>query len=84
MSLRTFCAKDKDINELRKELKEDCEFRIPGSGLVFLDTTSGRYHLRGIRSSSLNLEYKSCYFRDYIVYVDVTKYLKWIRELLNS
>ena len=42
---------------------------------------SGRYHLRGIVSfSMLDEDMKSCDLKEYIIYVDIAKYLPWIRQ----
>lgn len=81
MSIRTFCAKNEV--QLKSKLKVvGCDvFSGPGSALVMLEPSSGRYHLRGLVSTSLmNLEKRFCNSEDYTVYVDVAKYLKWIRK----
>ncbi|XP_011858647.1 PREDICTED: serine protease gd-like isoform X2 [Vollenhovia emeryi] len=55
-----------------------------GSGLLFLNTLTGRYELRGIVSRSLFTISKtpSCNLGNYVVYVDLVKYVYWIHQQL--
>ncbi|XP_024939939.1 serine protease gd isoform X2 [Cephus cinctus] len=56
-----------------------------GSGLVLRDPNTGRYHLRGVVSLSLfNSATNTCDWSQYVVYVDVAKYLVWIRKQIES
>lgn len=52
-----------------------------GSGLVLYDAARQRYQLRGIVSRSV-LDYAgmTCDLTQYVVYVDVAKYLDWIYQ----
>ncbi|KAL2734728.1 hypothetical protein V1477_013905 [Vespula maculifrons] len=70
-SNRTFCASSKDGNG-------PCN-GDSGSGLL-IRKNDGSYFLRGIVSRSIQDEIKmSCDFTQYVVYVDIAKYLDWIR-----
>ncbi|KMQ95494.1 serine protease gd [Lasius niger] len=56
-----------------------------GSGLVIHDTTTGRYQLRGIVSRSLfDRDQMTCDLTQYVVFVDVAKYLPWIQQQISS
>ncbi|XP_012542534.2 serine protease gd isoform X2 [Monomorium pharaonis] len=70
ISDRTFCA---------GELNGSSPCRHDhGAGLVIFDDTTGRYHLRGIVSRS------TCNVEDYVVYVDIAKYISWIRQQIST
>ncbi|XP_011867305.1 PREDICTED: serine proteinase stubble-like isoform X2 [Vollenhovia emeryi] len=51
-----------------------------GSGVMFFNATTGRYQLRGIVSRSVG---ELC-SGEYLVSVDVAKYLPWIREQIST
>ncbi|EFN81615.1 Serine protease gd, partial [Harpegnathos saltator] len=52
-----------------------------GSGLVLHDSTTGRYQIRGIVSRSLfDLNEMTCDLTQYVVFVDVAKYIPWINQ----
>ncbi|XP_071564067.1 ovochymase-2-like [Temnothorax nylanderi] len=55
-----------------------------GSGLVLVDSTTGRYYLRGIVSRSLLDSSFKCDLSNYVVYVDVAKYTPWIQEQIST
>ncbi|XP_036139010.1 serine protease gd isoform X2 [Monomorium pharaonis] len=50
-----------------------------GTGLVIFDNTTGHYHLRGIISRK-----PFCNANNYIVYVDVAKYISWIQQQIST
>lgn len=53
-----------------------------GSGLILYD--AGRYQLRGIVSRSLfDSNEMTCDLTQYVVYVDVAKYLSWIQQQIS-
>ncbi|XP_070154503.1 serine protease gd [Polyergus mexicanus] len=56
-----------------------------GSGLMFHDATTGRYQLRGIVSRSLyDRDEMTCDLTQYVVFVDVAKYLFWIQQQISA
>ncbi|XP_029163174.1 serine protease gd-like isoform X2 [Nylanderia fulva] len=56
-----------------------------GSGLVIYDSTTGRYQLRGIVSRSLyDRDRMTCDLSQYVVFVDVAKYLPWIQQQIST
>ncbi|XP_028047680.1 serine protease gd [Monomorium pharaonis] len=65
---RTFCAGERN---------ESGPCHDQGAGLVIFDDTTGRYHLRGIVSRDF------CKIEDYVVYVDVAKYISWIQQQIS-
>ena len=71
MSNRTFCT-DKGNGKLCSAI---------GSGFVMFHMRYGRYHLRGIFSfPKFQTKTSSCEIKKHVVYVDVAKYLSWIRQ----
>jgi len=50
-----------------------------GSGLVIFDPNTNRYQLRGIVSRSVRGSEPLCDLTKFTVFVDVAKYLPWIR-----
>ncbi|XP_011867338.1 PREDICTED: transmembrane protease serine 9-like [Vollenhovia emeryi] len=54
-----------------------------GSGLVLFNNITGRYYLRGLVSRSLVGE-TLCDLQNYIVYVDVAKYIPWIVQQITT
>ncbi|XP_014228026.1 serine protease gd-like [Trichogramma pretiosum] len=73
VSERTFCAG-------RRDGKGPCD-GDSGSGLVMFHPRHARYHLRGIVSiMMLDIRTRSCDLQEYVIYVDVAKYLPWIRQ----
>ncbi|XP_012221794.1 serine protease gd-like isoform X2 [Linepithema humile] len=55
-----------------------------GSGLVLHDAT-GRYQLRGIVSRSLyDHNELTCDLTQYVIYVDVAKYISWIQQQIST
>ncbi|XP_036145151.1 chymotrypsin-like elastase family member 2A isoform X1 [Monomorium pharaonis] len=75
-SVRTFCAG-------WLNLKGPCN-GDSGSGFVMYDATARHYMLRGIVSRSTLNDAHLCDLRKYVVYVDVAKYLIWIREQISK
>ncbi|XP_034939664.1 uncharacterized protein [Chelonus insularis] len=76
-SSKTFCAGNKDG-------QGPCD-GDSGGGLVIWNNTTKRYHLRGIVSLSLLDNNSSlCDLSEYIVYVDVAKFLDWIKNEINN
>ncbi|XP_012521487.1 serine protease gd isoform X2 [Monomorium pharaonis] len=74
-SNRTFCAGLQNENNL-------CNVDS-GSGLVLFDSITGRYQLRGIVSRPLfDGGNRRCI--GYMVYVDVAKYVPWIRQQIST
>ncbi|EFN71523.1 Serine protease gd, partial [Camponotus floridanus] len=70
-SNRTFCAGMRDGSG-------PCN-GDSGSGLMLYDSSTGRYQLRGIVSRSLfDYNEQTCDLTQYVVFVDVAKYLSWI------
>lgn len=75
-SQRTFCAGARDGSS-------PCN-GDSGSGLVILNATTNRYELRGIVSRSVTGEQMLCDSTKYVVYVDIAKFLPWIREQIST
>jgi len=74
--VRTFCAGLRNQND-------PCN-GDGGSGLVIYDAITGRYQLRGLISRMLPGNDTFCDFKNYIVYVDVAKYVPWIQEQIST
>ncbi|XP_076181121.1 serine protease gd isoform X2 [Ptiloglossa arizonensis] len=56
-----------------------------GSGFVIYNANTERYYLRGVVSLSLlDRSSMSCDLTQFVVYVDVAKYLDWIREEIST
>ncbi|XP_071638389.1 uncharacterized protein [Temnothorax longispinosus] len=78
-SERTFCS-DVDAGLLGEN---GLCFGDIGSGLVLFDNSTGRYQLRGILSRFILQKTTSNWcdlLENYIVYVDVAKYIPWIQQ----
>ncbi|XP_029666346.1 serine protease gd-like isoform X1 [Formica exsecta] len=76
-SNRTFCAGSRDGSG-------PCN-GDSGSGLVLHDAATGRYQLRGIVSRSLyDRDEMTCDLTQYVVFVDVAKYLFWIQQQIST
>ncbi|XP_011867314.1 PREDICTED: serine protease gd-like isoform X2 [Vollenhovia emeryi] len=79
ISNRTFCAGLRDglfVNGY-------CDADI-GSGMVFFNAVTGRYELRGVTSKSIHRA-GICFSKQYVIFVDVAKYVSWIRDqVFNS
>ncbi|OAD52709.1 Serine protease gd [Eufriesea mexicana] len=56
-----------------------------GSGFVIHDIITNRYYLRGVVSMSLGTynEIMPCDLTQYVVYVDVAKYMNWIQTQMS-
>ncbi|EFN68362.1 Serine protease gd [Camponotus floridanus] len=75
-SNRTFCAGMRDGSG-------PCN-GDSGSGLMLYDSSTGRYQLRGIVSRSLfDYNEQTCDLTQYVVFVDVAKYLSWIYQQIS-
>ncbi|XP_011859844.1 PREDICTED: proclotting enzyme-like, partial [Vollenhovia emeryi] len=76
ISQRIFCATSLEVGPCSGD---------SGSGLVFLDTITGRYHLRGILTPFLPYTNRSlpCDKQIYNVYFDLTKYIPWIEQQVS-
>ncbi|XP_058789546.1 serine protease gd-like [Phymastichus coffea] len=73
ISSRTFCAGKRD--------GIDSCLLSNGSGLVMFHARYQRYHLRGMISLTLaDFQLYFCESEDYVVFVDIAKYLPWIRR----
>ncbi|XP_025987196.1 serine protease gd isoform X2 [Solenopsis invicta] len=76
ISERTFCAGFRNEIDL-------CNVDS-GSGLMLFDSITGRYELRGIVSRTIVGNLKSSCTLRYVVYVDVAKYMPWIRQQIST
>ncbi|XP_012521478.2 serine protease gd [Monomorium pharaonis] len=76
ISNRTFCAGSRYESNL-------CNIDY-GSGLMLFDSISGRYQLRGMASRTVTNLARRCPLGKFIVYVDVAKYIPWIRQQIST
>ncbi|KZC10583.1 Serine protease gd [Dufourea novaeangliae] len=76
-SSRTFCAGMRDGNG-------PCN-GDSGSAFMLYDSETDRFYIRGVISLSLlDKSIMSCDLRQFVVYVDVAKYLDWIYEQIST
>ncbi|XP_011866173.1 PREDICTED: serine protease gd-like isoform X2 [Vollenhovia emeryi] len=77
ISKRTFCAGSSDD-------KGPCR-GDSGTGLMLPNNITGRYQLRGVVSGSIGYvnDTFECDPRKYVIYVDVAKYIPWIKQEIS-